>query len=291
MSPSGRSPRGRTVQQRWLPGRHPSGRRCTERGENRPSESHPLQAPRHRLLQSPPSDICNGFLLSSLPRSDSPLLGRPRLPPGVMTSSRPPRAPGLARPRHPAASSEKSGAELAPRLARGDSAAWAPGPGNRDKQAGRRGRGGRAGAWPRAGHPGSGARRRPCREREGSAAALEPGYRARQAARGRAGYGAGGLRGRRWWQGPVHGGLSAESPSGAVRLVAAGKVGPPCPEAGGRADAGPREGPEPVVPTLLGPWPGGWASLDGGLAPPPPRVPAPLFRPETPPPGLPNPTP
>lgn len=68
--------------------------------------------------------------------------------------------------------------------------------------------------------------------REDSAAALESGYRARQAARGRAGYGAGGLRGRRWWQGPVHGGLSAESPSGAVRLVAAGRVGPPCP--GGR---------------------------------------------------------
>lgn len=42
----------------------------------------------------------------------SPLLWRPRLPPGVVTSSRPPRAPGLARPRHPAASSEKSGAEL-----------------------------------------------------------------------------------------------------------------------------------------------------------------------------------
>lgn len=111
----------------------------------------------------------------------------------------------------------------------------------------------------------------------------------REASRARAGYGAGGLRGRRWWQGPVHGGLSAESPSGAVRLVAAGRVGPPCPEAGGWANAGPREGPEPVVPTLLGPWPGGWASLDGGLAPPPPRVPAPPSRPETPPPGLPNP--
>lgn len=41
----------------------------------------------------------------------------------------------------------------------------------------------------------------------------------REASRARAGYGAGGLRGRRWWQGPVHGGLSAESPSGAVRLV------------------------------------------------------------------------
>lgn len=65
------------------------------------------------------------------------------------------------------------------------------------------------------------------REQRKSAAALEPGYRARQAARGRAGYGAGGLRGRRWWRGPVHGGLSAESPSGAVRLVAVGRLGPP----------------------------------------------------------------
>lgn len=194
------------------------------------------------------------------------------------------------RPRHPAASGEGSGAELrgSPEETRRPGLR---GPGTGIKQAGRRGGGGRAGAWPRAGHPGSGARQRPRREREGSAAALEPGYRARQAARGRAGYGAGGLRGRRWWLGPVHGGLSAESPSGAVRLVAAGRVGPPCPEAGGRADAGPPEGPEAVVPTLLGSWTGGWAFLDGGLAPPPPRVPAPLFRPETPPPGLPNPTP
>lgn len=199
-----------------------------------------------------------------------PLLWRPRPPPGVMMSSRPPRAPRLARPRHPAASSEGSRGG-APRLAGG------PGTGiNRPAGAAE---GGGLERGPTLGHPGSGAQRRPRREPEGSAAALEPGYRARQAARGRAGYGAGGLRGRRWWQGPVHGGLSAESPSGAVRLVAAGRVGPPCPEAGGRADAGPREGPEPVVPTLLGSWPGGWASRDGGLAPPPPRVPAPPFRP------------
>lgn len=188
-----------------------------------------------------------------------PLLWRPRPPPGVVMSSRPPRAPRLARPRHPAASSEGSRGG-APRLAGG------PGTGiNRPAGAAE---GGGLERGPALGHPGSGAQRRPRREPEGSAAALEPGYRARQAARGRAGYGAGGLRGRRWWQGPVHGGLSAESPSGAVRLVAAGRVGPPCPEAGGRADAGPREGPEPVVPTLLGSWPGGWASRDGGLAHP-----------------------
>lgn len=260
MSPSGRSPRGRTVQQRWLPGRHPSGRRCTERGENRPSESHPLQAPLHRLLQSPPSDICNGFLQSSQPRSDSPLLGRPRLPPGVMTSSRPPPAPGLARPRHPAASSEKSGAELAPRLARGDSAAWAPGPGNRDKQAGRRGGGGRAGAWPRAGHPGSGARRRPRREREGSAAALEPGY-SREASRARAG----GL-----WRRRVAGPALAAGPGawrsvggvalGGCQVGGRGKSGSTVPRGGeaGRT-RGPGKVPSPSCPPSSVPglaWPG-----------------------------------
>lgn len=217
--PQGEVPGGGPSSRDGCQGVIPRGTVAQSAGRTVPRSPNPLQAPRHRPLQSQFSDTCNGFLRSGLKRSYSPLLGRPRLPPGVVTSSRPPRAPGLARPRHPAASSEKSGAELAPRLARGDSAAWAPGPGNRDKQAGRRGGGGRAGAWPRAGHPGSGARRRPRREREGSAAALEPGYRARQAARGRAGYGAGGLRGRRWWQGPVHGGLSAESPSGAVRLV------------------------------------------------------------------------
>lgn len=65
------------------------------------------------------------------------------------------------------------------------------------------------------------------REESKVAEALEPGYRARQAARGRAGYGAGGLRGRRWWRGPVHGGLSAESPSGAVRLVTQKEISPP----------------------------------------------------------------
>lgn len=219
------------------------------------------------------------------------MLWRPRLPPGVVTSSRPPRAPGLARPRHPAGPSvRRAGAELrgSPEDARRPGLR---GPGTGISRPAAAAEGGGLERGPALVIRVPGPRRRPRREREGSAAALEPGYRARQAARGRAGYGAGGLRGRRWWLGPVHGGLSAESPSGAVRLVAAGRVGPPCPEAGGRADAEPREGPEPVVPTLLRPWPGGWASLDGGLAPPPPRVPAPLFRPETPPPGLPNPTP
>lgn len=90
------------------------GRRCTGRWEDCPSESHPLQASGHRPLQEPPRDTCNGFLPSSPPPLDffPPLLWRPRLPPGVVTSSRPPRAPGLARPRHPAASGEKSEAEL-----------------------------------------------------------------------------------------------------------------------------------------------------------------------------------
>lgn len=58
-----------------------------------------------------PPDTCDGFFLRrehSFPRADrvsparpSQLLWRPRLPPGVVTSPRPPRAPRLARRRHP----------------------------------------------------------------------------------------------------------------------------------------------------------------------------------------------
>lgn len=47
-----------------------------------------------------------------------------------------------------------------------------------------------------------------------------------------------------------------------------------CAQVGGRAGAGPRECPEPAVPTLLRPWPVA-RRPDGGLTPPPPRVPAP----------------
>lgn len=164
------------------------------------------------------------------------------------------------------------------------------GPRNRDKWDRRRGEGGRGGACPvfptRVPGPGGGAPRA-----EGSAAALEPGYRARQAARGRAGYGAGGLRGRRWSRGPVHGCLSAESPSGAVRLVAAGRVGPPCPE----REAGRAQGAGKVPSPSCLPFSGrslAAGPLTAAWPPPHPGPPAPSFCPATPPKPacLPNPT-
>lgn len=106
-------------------------------------------------------------------------------------------------------------------------------------------------------------------------AALEPGYRARQAARGRAGYGAGGLQGRRWWRGPAWRSVGGVALGGCPgwwlreRWVHRAQVG-------GRVGAGSREGPEPGVPTLLGPvarwpdcWSAAWPSRTSGPGPHP----------------------
>lgn len=127
--------------------------RCTRRKEDRPPEPHPLQAPGHHPLEIPAvassGAARDGAIFPVAMATAASTRRRDVITPSPGAGAGEAASPG-------GAISEKSGGG-APRLARGRSAAWAPGPGNRDKQAGRRGEGGRAGAWPRAGHPGSGA--------------------------------------------------------------------------------------------------------------------------------------